>query len=136
MEYCNGEIAFSSLTKHDTFQGESTGKFSVTVTVDDDTAQRLEGQGIKLKTHDGKKQRAFKTQYEFAYVDTNKKPVEGELGRGSKVKIAYKLGGNYGEYGVTTFLQGVQVIERVEPAGTTDVFEVDASAVPDDGMPF
>jgi hypothetical protein len=69
-------------------------------------------------------------------VDTNKKPIEGELGRGSKVKIAYKLGGNYGEYGVTTFLQGVQVIERVEPAGTTDVFEVDASAVPDDGMPF
>ena len=136
MEYVSGEVAFSHLTEHEKFQGESTGKYSLTITLDDEAASKLEGQGVKLKVHEGKKQRAFKTKYDFQYVDTAKQPQEGELGRGSKVKVAYKLGGNYGDYGVTTFLQGVQVIERVEPQGSADVFSVDESAVPDDGMPF
>ena len=71
------------------------------------------------------------------YVDTDKKPQEGELGRGSKVKVAYKLGQPYGEYGVTTFLHGVQVVERVEPQGKADVFSVDEKDVPEDeACPF
>jgi len=136
MEYVSGEVAFSHLTEFEKFQGESTGKYSLTITLDDEAASKLEGQGVKLKVHDGKKQRAFKTKYEFQYVDTEKQPQEGELGRGSKVKVAYKLGQPYGEYGVTTFLQGVQVVERVKPEGSADVFSVDESVVPDDKIPF
>ena len=136
MEYVSGEVAFSHLTEFEKFQGESTEKYSLTIVLDDEAASKLEGQGVKLKTHEGKKQRAFKTKYDFQYVDTDKKPQEGELGRGSKVKVAYKLGGNFGEYGVTTFLQGVQVVERVEPQGKADVFQVSEDAIPDDGMPF
>jgi hypothetical protein len=136
MEFVSGEVAFSNLTEHEKFQGESTGKYSVVITVDDDAAKKLEGQGIKLKNHEGKHQRAFKTKYEFQYVDTEKAPQEGELGRGSKVKVAYKLGEPYGEYGVTTFLQGIQVIERVEPLGSVDVFTVSEADVPDDDLPF
>ena len=136
MEYVSGEVAFSHLTEFEKFQGESTGKYSLTITLDDEAASKLEGQGVKLKVHDGKKQRAFKTKWDFQYVDTAKTPQEGELGRGSKVNVAYKLGQPYGEYGVTTFLHGVQVVERVEPQGSADVFSVDESVVPEDNLPF
>ena len=136
MEYVMGEVAFSHLTEFEKFKGESTEKYSLTIVLNDEAASKLEGQGVKLKVHDGKKQRAFKTKYDFQYVDVEKKPQEGELGRGSKVKVAYKLGQPYGEYGVTTFLQGVQVVERVEPQGEADVFSVDEKDVPEDNLPF
>ena len=135
MEYASGEVAFSHLTEFEKFQGESTEKYSLTITLDDEAAKKLEDQGVKLKTHEGKKQRAFKTKYDFQYVDADKKPQEGELGRGSKVKVAYKLGQPYGEH-VATFLQGVQVVERVEPQGKADVFQVSEDAIPDDSIPF
>jgi hypothetical protein len=136
MEFIKGEVAFSNLTEHEVFKGESTGKYTLVVTVDDDAVKKLEEQGVHLKTHDGKKQRKFGTRYEFQYEDTEKKPVSGELGRGSKVMVAYKLGAPYGQYGVTTFLQGVQVIERAEAQTPVDVFTVSADDVPDDNMPF
>ena len=136
MEYVEGLVAFSHLTEFEKFQGEPTDKYSLTITLEDEAASKLESQGVKLKVHDGKKQRAFKTKYDFQYVDMNKKPEQGELGRGSKVKVAYKLGQPYGEYGVTTFLQGVQVIERVEAQGSADVFSVDEKDVPEDDLPF
>ena len=69
MEYVSGEVAFSHLTEFEKFQGESTGKYSVTITLDDEAASKLEGQGVKLKTHEGKKQRAFKTKYELVEPD-------------------------------------------------------------------
>ena len=131
MEYVNGEVVFSNLTSHDNY-----GKFSVMVTLDEEATKKLEGQGIKVKDYEGKKQRAFKTQFEFQYVDADKKKQEGELGRGSKVVIAYKLGEPYGEYGVTTYLQGVKVMEAVKPAGKSDVFEVDATEIDNSDIPF
>ena len=136
MEYVQGEVAFSHLTKHESFSGESTGKYSVVITVDADEAKKLEGQGIKLKDYDGKKQRAFKTKFEFQYVDADKKPQESELGRGSKVVVAYKMGEPYGEYGVTTYLQGVKVMERVQAGGSADAFEVDESEIDNSDIPF
>ena len=134
LEFISGEVAFSHLTKHEVFNNESTGKFSLVITVDDDAAKKLEGQGIELKVYDGKKQRAFKTRFKFQYVDSEKTAQEGELGRGSKVTIAYKLGEPYGDYGVSTFLQGVQVKERSQPAGSEDVFTADKAT--NDDLPF
>ena len=131
MEYLNGEVVFSNLAEHDNY-----GKFSVVVMVDDEATKKLESQGVKVKDYEGKKQRAFKTQFEFQYVDADKKAQEGELGRGSKVTIAYKLGEPYEEYGVTTYLQGVKVVERVKPAGKGDVFEVDATEIDNSDIPF
>ena len=131
MEYLNGEVVFSNLAEHDNY-----GKFSVVVALDDEATKKLESQGVKVKDYEGKKQRAFKTKFEFQYVDADKKTQEGELGRGSKVTIAYKLGEPYEEYGVTTYLQGIKVVERVKPAGQGDVFEVDESEIDNSDIPF
>ena len=136
MEYVQGEVAFSHLTKHESFNGESTGKYSVVITVDADEAKKLEEQGIKLKDYDGKKQRAFKTKFEFQYVDAEKTTQKDELGRGSKVMVAYKVGEPYGNYGTTTYLQGVKVMERVQAGGSADAFEVDESEIDNSDIPF
>lgn len=124
MEYVDGEVVFSNLTSHDNY-----GKFSIVVTLDEEATKKLEGQGIKVKDYEGKKQRSFKTKFDFQYVDANKKEQEGELGRGSKVTVAYKLGQPYAEHGVTTYLHGVKVVECVNPSGKGDVFKVDATEI-------
>ena len=131
MEYVDGEVVFSNLTSHDNY-----GKFSIVVTLGEEATKKLEGEGVKVKDYEGKKQRAFKTQFDFQYVDADKKKQEGELGRGSKVTVAYKLGKPYAEYGVTTYLQGVKVVECVSPAGKGDVFEVDATEIDNSDIPF
>lgn len=131
MEYVDGEVAFSNLTSKDRY-----GKFSIVVTLGEEAIKKLEGEGVKLKDYQGNKQRAFKTTFDVQYVDADKKKQEGELGRGSKVTIAYKLGEPYLEYGVTTYLKGVKVVECVKPAGKGDVFEVDTTEIDNSDIPF
>jgi hypothetical protein len=131
MEYVDGEVVFSNLTSHDNY-----GKFSIVVTLGEEATKKLEGEGVKVKDYEGKKQRAFKTKFDFQYVDADKKKQEGELGRGSKVTVAYKLGEPYAEYGVTTYLQGIKVVECVSPSVKGDVFEVDATEIDNSDIPF
>lgn len=131
MEYVDGEVVFSNLTSQDNY-----GKFSIVVTLGEEATKKLESEGVKVKDYEGKKQRAFKTKFDFQYVDADKKKQEGELGRGSKVTVAYKLGEPYAEYGVTTYLQGIKVVERVSPSGKGDVFEVDATEIDNSDIPF
>ena len=131
MEYVDGEVAFSNLTSKDRY-----GKFSIVVTLDEEATKKLEGEGVKVKDYQGNKQRAFKTTYDVQYVDADKKNQEGELERGSKVTIAYKLGEPYAEYGVTTYLQGIKVVERVSSASKGDVFGVNTAEIYNSDIPF
>jgi hypothetical protein len=131
MEYVDGEVAFSGLTGRDTY-----GKYSIVVNLDEDAANKLESEGVKIKDWEGKKQRAFRTKFDFQYVDADKKAQEGELERGSKVTIAYKLGEPYAEYGVTTYLQGVKVVKRASPASKGDVSGVNTAEIYNSDVPF
>ena len=131
MEYVDGQVVFSNLTSHDNY-----GKFSIVVTLGEEATKKLEGEGVKVKDYEGKKQRAFKTKFDFQYVDADKKKQEGELGRGSKVTVAYKLGEPYAEYGVTTYLQGVKVVKRASPASKGDVSGVDTAEIYNSDVPF
>lgn len=130
MEYVDGEVVFSSLAGTDAY-----GKFSIMVSLDKEATKKLEDEGIHLKEYEGKKQRTFKTQFNFQYVDADNKKLEGEPTRGSKVTIAYELGKPYREYGVTTYLKGIKVIEAAKPTGKGAVF-VDTAEIYNSDIPF
>ena len=38
MNTIEGVVAFSNVTQHDVYNGQSTGKYSVTITMDDEAA--------------------------------------------------------------------------------------------------
>lgn len=119
-----GNIAFSNVTEHDTFQGQSTGRYSVTVTLDDAMADKLQSQGVKIKTYvpkdeegnplDPMLQRKFASKYGIKVVDSDDEPWGREIPRGSKVRIKYALGNEHPVHGVSTYVNAVRILELAE----------------------
>lgn len=110
-----GVVAFSSITKHDEYQGRSTGKYSLMLTLNEETKDLLMSKGVKVSDYNGTPQRKFKSQYSIKVVDTQDNPVEGEIPRGSKVRISVGLGKKPSPvHGVTPYLNAVRIVERSE----------------------
>ena len=54
-----GTVNFSNVTKHDVFNGQDTGAYSMTITMSEDDAATLAAHGVKIKDYQGAKQRKF-----------------------------------------------------------------------------
>jgi len=113
--YTNGVAAFVNLAETDKYNGQDTGKYSVTLTMDADEATELENMGIKLKSYEGRAQRKFSTKYQVPVYDSEGKqmPVEA-LTYGSKVRLKWAAGKPHPVHGVSTYLSAVKVLELAE----------------------
>ena len=117
----SGEVAFSNLTEHDTYNGKSTGNYTLTITMDEQEARKLSDMGVVIKEYKKdedsavKLQRKFKSQYHVPVVDLDDHPVSGELPYGTKVRALWVGGEPNPDYGVPTYLQRVRVVEMAEP---------------------
>jgi hypothetical protein len=109
----NGEVAFSNLTEHELYEGRSTGKYSLVLTIGDAEATLLEGDGIAVKTYEGNRQRKFTSKFQPVVVDLDDQPVTGELPRGSKVRVLYKAG-DPTDKGTPAYANRVRVVEFAE----------------------
>ena len=118
-----GIAAFVNLTDHEEYRGKSTGNYTIVVTVDDDEAAKLEAAGVKLKFYKGSAQRKFKTQYDFTVVDVDGEPTSKRIPYGSKVRIQWNTDKTpHPEYGASTYLQKVRVVELAEGGGDDEDF--------------
>ena len=63
-----GTVNFSNVTQHDVYNGQSTGAYSITITMSEDDASALSSNGVKIKDYEGNKQRKFKSKYDIAPV--------------------------------------------------------------------
>jgi hypothetical protein len=113
----SGVVAFSNLTEHEVYQGQSTGRYSLVITMDVADASKLEDMGVKVKVYDGRKQRKFASKFHVGVVDTNDAPVNGEIPYGSKVRVLWKDGEAHPQHGVGTYLNKVRVVEFAEADG-------------------
>lgn len=115
MYVATGTVAFESLRKHDVYNGKSTGKYNVTITLDQDSADSLKSAGVKLREYEGTPQRKFATGFNVDVLDANGTPYDGQVTRGSKVKVLYSLGAPSPMHGVIPYLEKVKVVELAEP---------------------
>jgi len=111
-----GVVNFSNVTKHDVYNGQDTGTFSMTITMSEDDAATLASQGVKIKDYQGNKQRKFKSKYEIKVFDAEGTPYTGEVPYNSTVRLKYKLGQPHPVHGVATYLEAVKVLEEAEIA--------------------
>ena len=117
MSVVNGTVAFANLDSHEVFNGQSTGKYSIVLTIDDPTeAQKLEAEGIKIKEYKNTPQRKFTTKFEdFPVIDNDGEPVSRSTVRyGDKVRIKYNLGAPHPIHGCTPYMQAIRVVEKGE----------------------
>ena len=109
-----GVVNFSNVTKHDVFNGQDTGAYSMTITMSEDDAASLAAQGVKIKEYQGAKQRKFKSKFDVKRVDGEGNRYNGEIPYNSKVRLLYELGNPHPVHGVATYLKAVKVLEEAE----------------------
>lgn len=113
-ETIEGIVNFSNVTQHDVFNGQSTGAFSMTITMSEDDASSLAARGVKIKDYQGNKQRKFKSKYDIKRFDADGNRYNGEVPYNSKVRLKFKLGNPHPVHGVATYLDAVKVLEEAE----------------------
>ena len=116
MSVVNGTVAFANLDAHEVYNGQSTGKYSIVLTLDDADAEKLESEGVKIKMYKNQSQRKFATKFdEFPVIDNDGEPVSKSSVRyGDKVRIKYDLGNPHPVHGTTVYLKAVRVVEKGE----------------------
>ena len=114
MAVVEGTLAFENLDTHEMYQGQSTGKYSVVISVDEDTASSLSGLGVKMREYEGVKQRKFATKYDVSVFDKEGMPFTGRIGRGSKVRLLWEEGSPHPVHGTSTYLKKIKVLEVAE----------------------
>ena len=111
MPVINGSAAFINLVEHEQYQGKSTEKYSLTVTLDDKSIEQLAGQGVKLRDYEGNKQRKFASKFDVPLYEANGDDFMGQVTRGSLVRVQYSLGAEHPVHGFTPYLDKVKVLE-------------------------
>lgn len=144
--YVEGEVAFCNLKEFDTYKGSSTNKYTITLKLNDDNAKALADAGVQVKDYKGTPQRKFSSIHDVKMMnpDTSEWTKE-EIPFNSKVRILAKVSDEpYGDYGHSTFIDAVQVLEEsgggvadgftpVEPPKLEDMAEEMAE---EDDIPF
>ena len=111
MSVITGQVAFANLTEHEQYQGQSTGKYSIVLTLDEDNAGKLEAQGVKLRDYEGNKQRKFASKFDVPLYELNGDEFMGSISRGSTVRVQYALGQEHPVHGITPYLDKIRVVE-------------------------
>ena len=117
-----GIAKYVYLDSTEKFNGEDTGKYTLTVAVDDKEVKALESAGVKVRTiqtEDGGSYRArkFSTKYplSFEMIKTSDGEAIGhDFGAESVVEVLWKAGQEHPTHGVATYLTAVKVSERTE----------------------
>ena len=122
----NGVVAFSNLQEFDTYKGQSTGRYSLVITMDDKDASVLSDMGVKVKEYakageEPKKQRKFASKYKVDIVDMNNEPIQTEIPFGSKVRVLWATGDAHPVHGAPTYLNKVRVVEMAETSALDEV---------------
>ena len=113
-ETIEGIVNFSNVTQHDMFNGQSTGAYSMTITVSESDASSLASRGVKIKDYQGNKQRKFKSKFDVKRFDAEGNRYNGEVPYNSKVRLRFVLGDAHPVHGVATYLDAVKVLEEAE----------------------
>ena len=109
-----GETIFKTfLTEHDTYQGQSTGKYSLQIKLDGATASRLTKEGVVIKEYEGEPIRKFTSRYDVPVYISKTEKWEEELPSGTKVKLNY-ITKKHPTAGEVPYVQSILVLEMGE----------------------
>lgn len=121
-EVLEGLVAFENLTEHEMYNGQSTGKFSLVLSLDEEPASDLDARGVKLREYEGVKQRKFASKFEVGIQNADGSPFVGRVPRGSKVRILWQEGAPHPVHGTSTYLNKVKVLEVAEQTDSNEDF--------------
>ena len=106
---------FANIKETEVYEGKDTGRYTVTLTLNDETSNELSSKGVRLKSYgegsDAILQRKFASKYPVRVIDAEGEPIAGDVPSGSTVRISYKYGNEHPVYGVPVYMDGIRVLE-------------------------
>ena len=117
-----GTVAFENLTEHEMYNGQSTGKYSLVLSLDEGDADSLDSLGVKLREYEGTKQRKFASKFEVGILNADGTPFAGRVPRGSKVRILWQEGAPHPVNGTSPYLNKAKVLEVAAQAEVADFY--------------
>jgi len=115
MAVIEGKAQFINVKETEVFEGKDTGRYTVTLTLNDETSNELSSKGVRLKSYgdgdDAILQRKFASKYPVRVIDADGEPFAGDIPSGSTVRISYKYGDEHPVYGVPVYMDGIRVLE-------------------------
>jgi len=119
-----GEAKYVYLDSTEKFNGDDTGKYTLTVSLSDAEAKKLVDAGVKVRTikdadtGEDIKIRKFSTQYKLDdnLIQTMSGEVVGtDFGAGTEVEVLWKAGKEHPMHGVATYLTAIKVADNHTP---------------------
>ncbi len=101
------------LTQHDSYQGQSTGKYAIQIKLDGKTASKLTKDGVIIKDYEGEPIRKFTSRYDVPVHLNDKEMWEDEIPSGTKVRIEY-VTKKHPTAGEVPYVQRVLILEMGE----------------------
>ena len=117
MPLLEGTVAFQNLQQTEVYQGQDTGRYTLTLSLEEDMASKLSDEGVKVKDYEGIAQRKFASKFPVRIVNANDEPFMGAIPKGSLVRVQYKLGDSHPVHATPTYLNAVRVLALGEEAG-------------------
>ena len=120
-----GIVAFCNLAETESYNGKDTGKYNITLTLDEADASVLREEGVHVKDYEDKdgnihKQRKFSSKYPIDVLDLDDNVVSKHIPYGSKVRVKWKIGNPHPQWGTSTYLEKVRILELSERTNTDD----------------
>lgn len=119
-----GVAKYVYLDSTEKFNGEDTGKYTLTIAVSDAEANKLEDAGVKVRTikdtetGEDIRIRKFSTQWKLNddMIQTESGDMIGtDFGAGSDVEVLWKAGKPHPTHGVATYLTAIKVADDHTP---------------------
>ena len=117
MSLAEGTVAFQNLQQTEVYQGQDTGRYTLTLSLEEAMASKLSDEGVKVKDYEGTAQRKFASKFPVRIVNANDEPFMGAIPKGSLVRVQYKLGDSHPVHATPTYLNAVRVLELGEESG-------------------
>ena len=115
MAVIEGKAMFVNVKATEVYEGKDTGRYTVTLTLNDETADELSKKGVRLKSYgEGAAailQRKFASKFPVRVIDAEGETFSGDIPSGSTVRISYKYGDEHPVYGVPVYMDGIRVLE-------------------------
>ena len=118
MAVTTGIVAFSDLTTTELYNGQDTGKYAITVNMEQEEADKLTDAGINFKVYKDQPQRKFVTKFPgFAVLDADGETIPKHIPWGSKVKILWEPGKPHPTHGIAPYFKKIKGLEMADPNG-------------------
>ena len=115
MAVIEGKAMCGNVKATEVYEGKDTGRYTVTLTLNDETADELSKKGVRLKSYgegaDAILQRKFASKFPVRVIDAEGETFSGDIPSGSTVRISYKYGDEHPVYGVPVYMDGIRVLE-------------------------